>query len=85
MEVTTGPLGQGIATAVGLALAERLLAHVFNREGFPVVDHRTWVFLGDGCLMEGLSQEACSLAGTLKLGKLTALYDDNLAFPSTGR
>ncbi len=77
VEVTTGPLGQGIATAVGLALAERLLAHVFNREGFPVVDHRTWVFLGDGCLMEGLSQEACSLAGTLKLGKLTALYDDN--------
>ena len=73
VEVTTGPLGQGIATAVGLALAERLLAHVFNREGFPVVDHRTWVFLGDGCLMEGLSQEACSLAGTLKLGKLTAL------------
>lgn len=77
VEVTTGPLGQGIATAVGLALAERLLANVFNREGFPVVDHRTWVFLGDGCLMEGLSQEACSLAGTLKLGKLTALYDDN--------
>lgn len=77
VEVTTGPLGQGIATAVGLALAERMLASTFNRDGFPVVDHRTWVFLGDGCLMEGLSQEACSLAGTLKLGKLTALYDDN--------
>lgn len=77
VEVTTGPLGQGIATAVGLALAERMLATVFNRESFPVVDHRTWVFLGDGCLMEGLSQEACSLAGTFRLGKLTALYDDN--------
>ena len=77
VEVTTGPLGQGLASAVGLALAERLLAEAFNREGFPVVDHRTWVFVGDGCLMEGLSQEACSLAGTLGLGKLTALYDDN--------
>lgn len=77
VEVTTGPLGQGIATAVGLALAERMLAATFNRDGFPVVDHRTWAFLGDGCLMEGLSQEACSLAGTLGLGKLVALYDDN--------
>lgn len=77
VEVTTGPLGQGLATAVGLALAERMLAAEFNREGFDVVDHRTWVFLGDGCLMEGLSQEACSLAGTLGLGRLVALYDDN--------
>ena len=77
VEVTTGPLGQGIATAVGMALAERMLAHEFNREGFPVVDHYTWVFLGDGCLMEGVSQEACSLAGTWKLGRLIALYDDN--------
>ena len=77
VETTTGPLGQGIATAVGMALAERLLAARFNREGFPIVDHRTFVFLGDGCLMEGLSQEACSLAGTLGLGKLVALYDDN--------
>ena len=77
VEVTTGPLGQGISTAVGMALAERMLAHAFNREGFPVVDHYTWVFLGDGCLMEGVSQEACSLAGTWKLGRLIALYDDN--------
>lgn len=77
VEVTTGPLGQGIATAVGMALAERMMAHEFNREGFPVMDHYTWVFLGDGCLMEGLSQEACSLAGTWKLGRLIALYDDN--------
>ncbi len=77
VEMTTGPLGQGLATAVGMALAERVLAATFNREGFPVVDHRTWVFVGDGCLMEGLSQEACSLAGTLGLGKLTVLYDDN--------
>ena len=77
VEVTTGPLGQGIATAVGMALAERMMAREFNREGFPVMDHYTWVFLGDGCLMEGLSQEACSLAGTWKLGRLIALYDDN--------
>jgi len=77
IETTTGPLGQGLANAVGMALAERLLAAEFNRPGFPVVDHRTWVFLGDGCLMEGISHEACSLAGTLGLGKLICLYDDN--------
>ncbi len=77
VETTTGPLGQGIATAVGMALAERLLAEEFNREGFAVVDHHTYVFLGDGCMMEGLSHEACSLAGALGLGKLIALWDDN--------
>ena len=77
IETTTGPLGQGVTNAVGMALAERMLAAEFNRDGFPVVDHRTWVFLGDGCLMEGISHEACSLAGTLKLGKLVAFYDDN--------
>ena len=77
VETTTGPLGQGIANAVGLALAERLLAAEFNRAGHEIVNHRTWVFLGDGCLMEGISHEACSLAGTLGLGKLIALYDDN--------
>lgn len=77
VEMTTGPLGQGIATAVGMALAERMMAHTFNREGFPVMDHYTWVFLGDGCLMEGVAQEACSLAGTWKLGRLIAFYDDN--------
>ncbi len=77
VDVTTGPLGQGIATAVGMALAERMMAAQFNREGFPVMDHYTWVFLGDGCLMEGVSGEACSLAGTWKLGRLIALYDDN--------
>ncbi len=77
VETTTGPLGQGLANAVGMALAERLLAATFNRPGHPVVDHRTWVFLGDGCLMEGISHEACALAGTWGLGKLTALYDDN--------
>ena len=77
VETTTGPLGQGLANAVGMALAERLLAAEFNREGLAIVDHRTWVFMGDGCLMEGISQEAISLAGTLKLGKLIALYDDN--------
>jgi transketolase len=77
IETTTGPLGQGLANAVGMALAERLLAAEFNRPGFPVVDHHTWVFLGDGCLMEGISHEACSLAGTLGLGKLICLYDDN--------
>ena len=77
IETTTGPLGQGISNAVGMALAEKMLAAEFNRDGFAVVDHRTWVFLGDGCLMEGISHEACSLAGTLKLGKLIAFYDDN--------
>ena len=77
IETTTGPLGQGISNAVGMALAEKMLAAQFNRPGFDVVDHRTWVFLGDGCMMEGISHEACSLAGTLKLGKLIALYDDN--------
>ena len=77
VETTTGPLGQGFATAVGMAVAEKLLAAEFNRDGFPIVDHHTYVFLGDGCLMEGLSQEACSLAGTLGLGKLIVMYDDN--------
>ncbi|MCC2633685.1 MAG: tktA1, partial [Ramlibacter sp.] len=77
VETTTGPLGQGLANAVGMALAEKQLAAEFNREGFPVVDHFTYVFLGDGCLMEGISHEACSLAGTLRLSKLVALYDDN--------
>jgi transketolase len=77
IETTTGPLGQGISNGVGMALAERMLAETFNRDGFDVVDHRTWVFTGDGCLMEGISHEACSLAGTLKLGKLICLYDDN--------
>ena len=77
VETTTGPLGQGLANAVGMALAEALLAAEFNRAGHTVVDHHTYVFLGDGCLMEGISHEACSLAGTLKLSKLVALYDDN--------
>lgn len=77
IETTTGPLGQGLANAVGMALAEKVLAANFNRPGHEVVDHHTWVFLGDGCLMEGISHEACSLAGTLKLGKLIAFYDDN--------
>ena len=77
VEVSTGPLGQGIANAVGMAMAERRLAAHFNREGFPVVDHYTYCILGDGCMMEGISHEACSLAGTLKLNKLIALYDDN--------
>ena len=77
VETTTGPLGQGIANAVGMALAEKTLAAQFNRDGHTIVDHHTWVFLGDGCLMEGVSHEACSLAGTLRLGKLIALYDDN--------
>jgi transketolase len=77
VETTSGPLGQGIANAVGMALAEKTLAAQFNRDGFPVVDHYTYVFLGDGCLMEGISHEACSLAGTLKLGKLIALWDNN--------
>jgi len=77
IETTTGPLGQGLSNAVGMALAEKMLAAQFNQPGLDVVDHRTWVFLGDGCLMEGISHEACSLAGTLKLGKLVAFYDDN--------
>ncbi|HET7359512.1 MAG TPA: transketolase [Rhodanobacteraceae bacterium] len=77
VETTTGPLGQGLANAVGMALAEKLLAAHFNRPGFEIVDHRSFVFLGDGCLMEGISHEAASLAGTWKLGKLVALYDDN--------
>jgi transketolase len=77
IETTTGPLGQGIANAVGMALAEKLLAATFNRPGHAIVDHHTYVFLGDGCLMEGISHEACSLAGTLGLGKLICFYDDN--------
>jgi transketolase len=77
IETTTGPLGQGIANAVGMAIAERTLAGQFNRPGHAIIDHHTYVFLGDGCMMEGISHEACSLAGTLGLGKLIALYDDN--------
>ena len=77
VETTTGPLGQGIANAVGMALAEKVLARRFNKDGHKIVDHHTWVFLGDGCLMEGVSHEACSLAGTLGLGKLIAFWDDN--------
>jgi transketolase len=77
IETTTGPLGQGLANAVGMALAERILAASFNRPGHEIIDHHTWVFLGDGCLMEGISHEACSLAGTWKLGKLICFYDDN--------
>ncbi|MGV8712094.1 MAG: transketolase [Nitrosomonas sp.] len=77
VETTTGPLGQGITNAVGMALAEKVLAAEFNRPGYNIVDHHTYVFLGDGCLMEGISHEACSLAGTLGLGKLICFYDDN--------
>jgi len=77
VETTTGPLGQGIVNAVGMALAEKILAAQFNRDGHDVVDHYTYCFLGDGCMMEGISHEACSLAGTLSLGKLIAFYDDN--------
>ncbi len=77
VETTTGPLGQGVTNAVGMAMAEKLLANEFNKPGHEIVDHRTWVFLGDGCLMEGISHEACALAGTWGLGKLTAFWDDN--------
>jgi transketolase len=77
VETTTGPLGQGIANAVGMALAEKVLANRYNRDGHGIIDHHTWVFLGDGCLMEGISHEACSLAGTMGLGKLIAFWDEN--------
>ena len=77
VETTTGPLGQGLANAVGMALAERTLSSQFNRDQFPIVDHNTYCFVGDGCLMEGVSHEVCSLAGTLGLGKLIVFYDDN--------
>lgn len=77
VETTTGPLGQGIANAIGFAIAERTLAAQFNRPGHDIVNHHTYAFMGDGCMMEGISHEVCSLAGTLKLGKLTAFYDDN--------
>ena len=77
VETTTGPLGQGITNGVGMAIAEKVLAAQFNRDGHNVIDHNTYVFLGDGCLMEGISHEACSLAGTLGVGKLIAFYDDN--------
>uniref|UniRef100_A0A4W5L3X4 Transketolase N-terminal domain-containing protein n=1 Tax=Hucho hucho TaxID=62062 RepID=A0A4W5L3X4_9TELE len=77
VETTTGPLGQGITNAVGMALAEKILAAEFNRDNFAIVDHHTYTFLGDGCMMEGISHEACALAGTWGLSKLIAFYDDN--------
>ena len=77
VETTTGPLGAGISNAVGMAIAEKTLAAQFNREGHEIVDHFTYCFVGDGCLMEGISHEVCSLAGTLKLGKLITFWDDN--------
>ncbi|MEH6389994.1 MAG: transketolase family protein, partial [Pseudomonas profundi] len=77
IETTTGPLGQGIANGVGMAVAEKVLAAQFNKPGHDIVDHNTYVFMGDGCMMEGISHESCSLAGTLGLGKLIAFYDDN--------
>ena len=77
IETTTGPLGQGMTNAIGMALAEKTLAAQFNRPGHNIIDHHTYTFLGDGCLMEGISHEACSLAGTLGIGKLIAFYDDN--------
>lgn len=77
VETTTGPLGQGVANAVGMAIAEKALAAQFNKPGFDIVDHHTWLFMGDGCLMEGISHEVCGLAGTLKLGNLIAVWDDN--------
>ena len=85
IETTTGPLGQGLGNAVGLALAERLLAAEFNRPGFDIVDHHTYAFLGDGCMMEGISHEVCALAGTLGLGKLVAIYDDNSISIDSGK
>ena len=77
VETTTGPLGQGLGNAVGMAIAERTLAAQYNKPGLELINHHTYTFLGDGCLMEGISHEVCSLAGTLKLGKLIAFYDDN--------
>ncbi len=77
VETTTGPVGQGVSNALGMAIAEKALAAEFNKPGFNIVDHHTWLFLGDGCLMEGISHEACGLAGTLKLGNLIAIWDDN--------